>query len=114
MPGAPKLLTKLSTISYNRSYTLIWERPSESSEHPVPVFYYGIRYRKVGKTVWRLIDEIQAAEKQTKYSYEIESFDWNVKYDIEVYAGNTFGVGSPANGTIQRPNGKLRFLYKFL
>jgi hypothetical protein len=101
-PGSPKILSQLPTNE--RSYILSWEKPSETAL--TPVLYYAVRYRIVGESKWTNVNEIFARETQTIYSHVLESLQWDVKYEVEIYAGSSQGVGRPATAIIHGPKSK--------
>ena len=102
-PGSPKILP-LSSNSHERSYNLTWKEPNENQG--TPVLYYALRYRMVGESLWKNVDEIFARKAQTVYSYVLKSIQYEVDYEVEVYAGSSHGVGKPATTTIQGPKSK--------
>ena len=60
------------------------------------------------------MDEIATTEHtpQNKniYSYKFRSFHWNVKYEVEVYAGSSQGVGKPFFYSLQTKERKWKKL----
>ena len=102
-PGSPKILP-LFHNSPERSYNLSWKQPNQSDG--TPVLYYALRYRMVGESQWKIVDEIVARRTQTIYSYLLKSLQHEVNYEVEIYAGSTHGVGKPATATIQGPKSK--------
>ena len=102
-PGSPKILP-LSSNSHERSYNLTWKEPKENQG--TPVLYYALRYRMVGESLWKNVDEIFARKAQTVYSYVLKSIQYEVDYEVEIYAGSSHGVGKPATTTIQGPKSK--------
>lgn len=100
--GSPKILSQI--YAHKRSYNLTWTKPSGTPS--VSVLYYALRYRKVGMLKWKNVDEIVTEETQTVYSYAFEALQWDVTYEVEIYAGSNRGVGSPATVLIRGPERK--------
>ena len=106
-PGVPRILTNTRNNDYEKETRISWKRPKYDKS--TPIFYYTRRYKKLdGDGSWATIETL-GNEERTTYSVVLRNLEWSQEYLVELYAGNSNGVGKAAVRNIRKPRGKLRF-----
>ncbi|CAB3990632.1 A disintegrin and metallo ase with thrombospondin motifs adt-1-like isoform X2, partial [Paramuricea clavata] len=100
VPGKPKILTDTKVPNYKKKYTLKFKGVKDPPGGKV--LYYLLRYTDVTtpQGEWR---SVAVENKGGVHKLLLDKLDWGHKYKLELYAGNTHGLGEPDKRTLKRP-----------
>ena len=103
VPGTSNILSKTRTydLQYKLKFQAVGNRKSGAT------LYYIVRYNNFvwsKKYEWRSVT-VAAKPRQKVFTVSLDTLDWGDTYSIEVYAGNSHGLGRPAKKILRRPYG---------